>query len=92
MTIMYRIAASSAMLDAQSNVALIIHARRIRELVRLEVHPGLRLVLVIRKLSHDLAVDRTTANERVYQIIKKKESMDRSFRLSRYYFLSSSSY
>lgn len=52
------------MLDAQSNVALIIHARRIRELVRLEVHPGLRLVLVVGELSHYLAVDRTAANRR----------------------------
>lgn len=49
------------MLDAQPNVALIIHARRVRKLVSLEVHPGLRLVLIVRELSHDLAVDRTTA-------------------------------
>lgn len=63
MTAVYRITASSAMLDAQPNVALIIHARRIRKLVRLEVHPGLRFVLVVRELSHDLAVDRTTANK-----------------------------
>lgn len=52
------------MLDAQPNVALVIYARRIRELVRLEVHPGLRLVLVVRKLSHDLAVDRAAESER----------------------------
>lgn len=51
------------MLDAQPNVALIIHARRVRKLVRLEVHPGLRFVLVVRELSHDLAVDRATENE-----------------------------
>lgn len=51
------------MLDAQSNVALVIHARRVRELVRLEVHPGLRLVLVVRELSHNFAVDRATENE-----------------------------
>lgn len=51
------------MLDAQPDVALIIHARRVWELVRLEVHPGLRFVLVVRKLSHDLAVDWATARE-----------------------------
>lgn len=64
------------MLDAQSNVALIIHARRIRELVRLEVYPGLRFVLVIGELSHYLAVDRTTANrqaERSHCERKKSE-------------------
>lgn len=76
--ILYRITASSVMLNAESHVALIIHARRIRELVRLEVHPGLRLVLVIRKLSHDLTVDWTTTNECVYQI-KKEVKMDNSF-------------
>lgn len=65
-SIVYRITASSAMLNAESHVALIIYARRIRELVRLEVHPGLCLVFVIRKLSHDLAVDRTAANECKY--------------------------
>lgn len=55
------------MLDAQPNVALVIHARRVRELVRLEVHPGLRLVLVVRKLTHDLTVDRAAENERAYR-------------------------
>jgi len=48
------------MLDAQPNIALIIHARRVWEFVRLEVHPGLRLVLIVRELPHDLAVDWTT--------------------------------
>lgn len=52
------------MLDAQPNVALIVHARRVRELVRLEVHPGLRFVLVVGELPHYLAVDRTAANRR----------------------------
>jgi hypothetical protein len=51
------------MLDAQPNVALIIHARRVWEFVRLEVHPGLRLVLIVRELSHDLAVDWTTTTK-----------------------------
>lgn len=74
--IMYRITASSAMLDAESNVALIIHTRRIRELVRLEVYPGLRLVLVVRKLSHDLAIDWTTANKRIDQIKRKNRWTD----------------
>lgn len=50
------------MLDAQPNVALIIHARRVRELVRLEIHLGLRFVLVVGELSHYLAINRTTAN------------------------------
>lgn len=73
MRILYRIIASSVMLNAESHVALIIHARRIWELVRLEVHPGLRLVLVVRKLSHDLTVDWTTAKK------KEEVKMDNSF-------------
>jgi len=72
------------MFDAQSNVALIIHARRIRELVRLEVHPGLCFVLVVSELSHYLAIDRTTVNRTSRMILSRKEGIgkDRFFSLS----------
>lgn len=45
------------MFHAQSDVALVVNASRIREFVRLEVHSRLRFVLIICELSHDLTID-----------------------------------
>lgn len=56
----YRVGTSSAVFYAQSNVALIIHTRCIREFVCLKVHLCFRFVFVIRELPHNLSVDRTT--------------------------------
>lgn len=59
--IFYRVAASSIVFHAQSDVALIIDARCIRELVRLEIDLCLRFILVVREFSHDFTVDRASA-------------------------------
>lgn len=59
--IFYRVAASSIVFHAQSDVALIVDARCIRELVRLEIDLCLRFILVVREFSHDFTVDRASA-------------------------------
>lgn len=59
--IFYRVAASSIVFHAQSDIALIVDARCIRELVRLEIDLCLRFILVVREFSHDFTVDRASA-------------------------------
>lgn len=64
----YRVAASSIVFHAQFDVALVVDARCIGEFVRLEVHLRLRFVLVVRELSHNLAVHRATEIEMEFPI------------------------
>ncbi len=52
---------ASRVLDAQSDVALVVHGRGVRELVRLEVHQRRRLARRVLELAHDLAIDGTSA-------------------------------
>ena len=54
---------ASRVLDAQSDVALVVDGRGVRELVRLEVHQRRRFARRVLELAHDLPVHGTPAKK-----------------------------